>query len=65
MGFLDKAKAAANDRPGADAERERILGTLREIEQRGGIPSFALQTSAPPPSSVPPTPPSWAKPDDT
>jgi hypothetical protein len=96
MGFLDKAKAAANDlaakadtamagsglgggaaggqpdklfrdlgvlayleatdRPGADAERQRILGTLRETEQRGGIPSFALQTAAPPPSSVPPPP---------
>jgi hypothetical protein len=95
MGFLDKAKAAANDlaakadnamansglggpgggqpdklfrdlgvlafleasgRPGPDGERDRILGTLREIEQRGGIPSFALQTAAPPPGSVPPPP---------
>ena len=95
MGFLDKAKAAANDLaakadtalagsgmggPGAasgqpdklfrdlgviayleatdrqapEGERERIMGTLREAEQRGGIPSFALQTGAPPPGSVPP-----------
>ena len=95
MGFLDKAKAAANDlaakadtamassglggpgggqpeklfrdlgvlaflestgRSGPDGERERILGTLQEIEQRGGISSFALQTAAPPPGSVPPPP---------
>lgn len=96
MGFLDKAKAAANDLaakadtalagsgmggPGAGAqpdklfrdlgviayleatdrqapegERERIIGTLRETEQRGSIPSFALQTAAPPPGSVPPPP---------
>src|SRR5918993_182748 len=96
MGFLDKAKAAANDlaakadtamassgmggpggatggqpdklfrdlgvlayldatgRQAPDGERERIIGTLREAEQRGGIPSFALQTAAPPPGSVPP-----------
>ena len=98
MGFLDKAKAAANDlaakadtamansglggpggasggqpeklfrdlgvlaylessgRQGPEGERERILGTLREIEQRGGIPSFALQTGAPAPGTVPPPP---------
>ena len=95
MGFLDKAKAAANDlaakadtamansglggpasaqpdklfrdlgvlayleatgRSGPDGERERLLGTLREIEQRGGITSFALQTATPPPGSVPPPP---------
>jgi hypothetical protein len=98
MGFLDKAKAAANDlaakadtalagsgmggpggatggqpdklfrdlgvlayleateRQAPDGERERIMGTLREAEQRGAIPSFALQTAAPPPSSVPPPP---------
>ena len=95
MGFLDKAKAAANDlaakadtamagsglggpaggqpdklfrdlgvlafleatgRQGPDGERERVMGTLREIEQRGGISSFALQTGAPPPGSVPPPP---------
>ena len=95
MGFLDKAKAAANDlaakadtamassgfggpgvaqpdklfrdlgvlafleatgRSGPEGERERILGTLQEIEQRGGIPSFALNTAAPAPGSVPPPP---------
>lgn len=97
MGFLDKAKAAANDLaakadtalassgmggPGApggspdklfrdlgviayleatdrtapEGERERIMGALRETEQRGSIPSFALQTAAPGPGSVPPPP---------
>lgn len=97
MGFLDKAKAAANDlaakadtamassglggpgatggqpdklfrdlgvlaylqatgRDAAEEDRERILGTLREAEQAGRIPSFALQTAAPPPGSAPPPP---------
>jgi hypothetical protein len=98
MGFLDKAKAAANDlaakadtalsssgvggagggpggqpdklfrdlgvlayleatdRPAPEGERERIMGTLREAEQRGAVPSFALQTAAPAPGSVPPPP---------
>jgi len=98
MGFLDKAKAAANDlaakadtamansglggpggasggqpdklfrdlgvmayleasgRQAPEGERERVMNTLREIEQRGGIPSFALQTGAPAPGTVPPPP---------
>ena len=96
MGFLDKAKAAANDlaakadtamagsglggpggggqpdklfrdlgvlayleatgRSAPEGERERVMGTLREVEQRGGISSFALQTAAPAPGSVPPPP---------
>ncbi len=98
MGFLDKAKAAANDlaakadtamansglggpggasggqpdklfrdlgvlayleasgRQAPEDERERVMNTLREIEQRGGIPSFALQTGAPAPGTVPPPP---------
>lgn len=97
MGFLDKAKAAANDlaakadtalagsglggpggtgaqpdklfrdlgviayleatdRQAPEGERERIMGTLRETEQRGSIPSFALQTAAPQPGTVPPPP---------
>ncbi|MFC5177495.1 hypothetical protein, partial [Nocardioides taihuensis] len=95
MGFLDKAKAAANDlaakadtamsnaglggpaganperlfrdlgviayleatgRTAPPEERQRVTAALTEIEQRGGIPSFALQTAAPPPGSVPPPP---------
>jgi len=46
----------ATGRPAPEGERERIMGTLRETEQRGAIPSFALQTAAPPPGSVPPPP---------
>jgi hypothetical protein len=120
MGFLDKAKAAANDlaakadtalassgmggsggsggqpdklfrdlgviayleatgRQAPDGERERVMSTLGEIEQRGGIPSFALQSAAPAPGTVPPPPgaaaqqeqpsppppPSWAQSDDS
>ena len=96
MGFLDKAKAAANDlaakadtalassgmggpgggpqpdklfrdlgvlayleangRPAPEGERDRVMGALREAEQRGAISSFALQTGAPAPGSVPPPP---------
>ena len=101
MGFLDKAKAAANDlankadtalsssglggtgysteklfrdlgviayleatgRQAPAGERERIMGTLREAEQHGAVPSFALLTPAPqpgtgpvPPGTVPPPP---------
>ena len=96
MGFLDKAKAAANDlaakadtamassgmggagagaqtdklfrdlgviayleatdRQAPEGEHERIMGTLRQNEQTGGITSFALQTGTPPPGSVPPPP---------
>ena len=98
MGFLDKAKAAANDlaakadtamagsglggpggasggqpdklfrdlgvlayleatgRQAPEGERERVMGTLREAEQAGRIPSFALQTAEAGPGSVPPPP---------
>jgi hypothetical protein len=98
MGFLDKAKAAANDlaakadtamanaglggpggpggasperyfrdlgviayleatgRTAPPEEKQRITAALTEMEQRGGIASFALQTAAPPPGSVPPPP---------
>lgn len=101
MGFLEKAKAAANDlaakadtamagsglggpgggqpdklfrdlgvlayleatgRSAPEGERERVIGTLQEVEQRGGIPSFALQTVAPAPGSVPPPPGAPAQP---
>jgi hypothetical protein len=97
MGFLDKAKQAANDlaakadtalasqgmggsglsagpqpekcfrdlgvlaylestgRPTDPAERERLLGALREAEQRGPL-NFSLQTAAPGPGTVPPPP---------
>lgn len=96
MGFLDKAKAAANElaakadtalsdtgltgpsggpppdrlfrdlgvlayleatgRSADAAERERILGALRDAESKGGVRSFALQTAAPAPGTVPPPP---------
>jgi hypothetical protein len=94
MGFMDKAKAAANELaakadtalagsglggPGAGAERllrdlgvltyleaagrpvppgelDRVLGQLREAEQRGALPNLALQTGAGQPGSTPPPP---------
>jgi hypothetical protein len=94
MGFMDKAKAAANELaakadtalagsglggPGAGGERllrdlgvltyleaagrpvppgelDRVLGQLREAEQRGALPNLALQTAAGQPGSVPPPP---------
>ncbi|MFA6298814.1 MAG: hypothetical protein WCS84_04430 [Nocardioides sp.] len=96
MGFLDKAKAAANDLaakadtafansgmggPGAavspekllrdlgvvtylettgraapDGERERLMSALSDLEATGSLPSLALQTTPPPPGSVPPPP---------
>ena len=99
MGFLDKAKAAANDlaakadtalansglggpgggpggspdryfrdlgmlayleatgRPITEADRERIMQTLQDMEARGAMPPFALQTSATPPGGTVPPPP--------
>lgn len=94
MGFLDKAKAAANELaqkadtalassglggPGASAERylrdlgviaylenagrplpaeerDRVLGALRDLEQRGEIGALTLQTTAAQASAVPPPP---------
>ncbi|WP_148572258.1 hypothetical protein [Nocardioides caldifontis] len=97
MGFLDKAKQAANDlaakadtalagsgmggsglsagpspercfrdlgvlayleatgRQADPAERERLLGALREAESRGPL-NLHLQTAAPAPGTVPPPP---------
>lgn len=102
MGFLDKAKAMADElaqkadtalagsglggpgagadkylrdlgvlayldaagRPVAEADRERVMGALRDLEQRGEIGPLTLQTSAaqagavpPPPGTTAPTPP--------
>jgi hypothetical protein len=97
MGFLDKAKAAANElaakadtalassgmtggppgtqppdkllrdlgvlawlelngRPQPDGERDRIVGALREAEQRGALGALTLQTAPPPPATAPPPP---------
>ena len=94
MGFLDKAKAAANELaqkadtalassglggPGASAERylrdlgviaylesagrplpgeerDRVLGALRDLEQRGEIGALTLQTTAAQATVVPPPP---------
>ena len=39
------------------ADRERVLGALREAEAAGAMPTFALQTGAPqspPPPAAPP-----------
>ena len=44
LAYLD-----AQGRPGPAGERERLLGSLRDLESRGAIRSFALHTSAPPP----------------
>lgn len=93
MGFLDKAKAAADQlaakadtamanaglsgpgtenpdrwfhdlgvlayldatgRPGSAEERERVMAGLRDLEGRGLVRSFALQTAAPAPAVPPP-----------
>ncbi len=97
MGFLDKAKAAANDlaakadtalansgmggpggsagdsdkyfrdlgvlayleangRPASPEDRERVMAALTEMESRGAIRSFTLQTSAAQSGAVPPPP---------
>lgn len=46
----------ATGRQAPEGERDRVLGTLREAEQHGSIPSFALQTAAPAAGTVPPPP---------
>ena len=94
MGFLDKAKAAANElaqkadtalagsglggpgasadrylrdlgvityleavgRPVPDADRDRVMAALRDLEQRGEIGALTLQTTAAQASAVPPPP---------
>lgn len=94
MGFLDKAKAAANElaqkadtalassglggpgasaerylrdlgvityleaagRPVPDADRDRVMTALRELEQRGEIGALTLQTTAAQATAVPPPP---------
>ena len=94
MGFLDKAKAAANElaqkadtalagsglggpgasadrylrdlgvityleaagRPVPEADRDRVMGALRDLEQRGEIGALTLQTTAAQASAVPPPP---------
>ncbi|SFB37361.1 hypothetical protein [Cellulomonas marina] len=55
LGVLAYLEAAG--RPVDTAERERVLAALREAEQRGAIPSFALRTTPPPaPGAYPPAP---------
>ncbi|HEX4977558.1 MAG TPA: hypothetical protein VFV40_06800 [Nocardioides sp.] len=94
MGFLDKAKAAANElaqkadtalagsglggpgasadrylrdlgaitylqaagRPVPEADRERVLAALRDLEQRGELGALTLQTTAAQATAVPPPP---------
>ena len=59
---------AESGRPASAEDRERVMGALREMDARGAITSFALQTSAapapppPPGSAVPPPPPGSAAP---
>jgi hypothetical protein len=47
-------------RPADAAERERVLGTLRDFDGQGALRSFALQTTPPPApgmaGAVPPAP---------
>ena len=96
MGFMDKAKAAANElaakadtalassglagpsagpspdklfrdlgvlawlelngQPQPEGERERVLGALRDAEQRGALGPLTMQSTAPTPAPVPPPP---------
>ncbi len=60
-------------RPTDQGERERITVSLRDLESRGLVPSFALHTSPPPPgagganaagqaTSTPPPPPASSTP---
>ena len=44
LAYLD-----ATARPADASERARVVDALRTIESQGGIPTFALQTAAPPP----------------
>ncbi len=55
LGMLAYLKGT--DRPIADADWERIFGAIKSIEAAGGIPTFALHTSAPPPPRAPYPPP--------
>ncbi|WP_183407969.1 hypothetical protein [Nocardioides pocheonensis] len=54
---------AENGRPASAEDRERVMAALREMDARGAIASFTLQTAAAPPpppppgSAVPPPPP--------
>jgi len=50
-----------NGRPAPAEDHERVMGALREMEARGAIHSFALQTS-PAVAAVPPPPPGGAAP---
>lgn len=50
-----------NGRPASAEDHERVMGALREMEARGAIHSFALQTS-PAVGAVPPPPPGGAAP---
>jgi hypothetical protein len=43
-------------RPASAEDRERVMGALRDLEARGAIHGFALQTSAAPPPPPPPPP---------
>ncbi len=47
LGMLAYLKGT--DRAIVDADWERIFGAIKQIEAAGGIPTFALHTSAPPP----------------
>ena len=46
----------ASGRPVPDGERDRVMGALRDLEQRGEIGSLTLQTSAAQAGAVPPPP---------
>lgn len=41
-------------RPASAEDRERVMAALREMDARGAIASFALQTAAAPPPPPPP-----------
>jgi hypothetical protein len=54
LGVLTYLEAAG--RPVPAGELDRVLGQLRDAEQRGALPNLALQTAAGQPGSVPPPP---------
>jgi hypothetical protein len=53
------AYLAENGRPASAEDHDRVIGALREMDARGEIHSFALQTS-PAVAPVPPPPPGGA-----
>lgn len=56
------AYLSENGRPASAEDHERVMSALREMEARGAIRSFAMQTSAAAGAVPPPPPPGGATP---